>query len=983
MEFVGAILEILSCVSPPVCKYVQYHRKLDENVEKLRRMVRELNSKREDLKATLERECVGGKLPKNEVKDWLQNIERIISNTQAIEEEVDKRKFFSRARLGKLVEDQIQEVNEYYAKGCSFTSLVIDAPESIGLILETTTLAGERNKKTMEEIWKFLMSDNVTKIGVYGMGGVGKTTILKHINNRLQEESKTFNVVIWVTVSQSLDLIELQNKIAGALDQELGEIDDKVKRAGKLSRMLKEKGKFVLILDDVWEELSLEEVGIPEPTEDNGCKLVITTRSRDVCHSMGCAEVRVQPLTEEEALDLFLDKIGHDVLEVPTLKEIVVSVVEECAGLPLAIVTVASCMRGVDKIHEWRNALNELSGNVRSVKGADARVFGQLEFSYNRLKDKKVQHCFLYCALYPEDFTIPKDELIDYWIAEGILDEVETVQAKYDRGHTMLDRLVNSCLLENEERGLCVRMHDLVRGMALRITRESSLFMIKAGIKLQNFPSEEEWEENLEKASLMRNKIKKIPSNMSPNCPSLSALLLQRNLYLRRIPKRFFVHMKGLKILDLSFTRIEELPNSVSDLINLRSLLLRRCRRLKRVPSLEKLSALQYLDFDEAGIEGVPEGLEKLKKLIFLNLNSKKLKKFPDGILPNLHSLFRLSVYWGWKTSSKTVEEAAKLSHQLDSFDAQFRRADDFNIYVKFLGRRGPRSYRLSLKGTDGSVPFLRLSLYLRSVRLHNLHKMEKMVSIINCRIFEREEGIILPKDVQSLSMSAVADLIRLNDVFSGDNEEEAGAYSSLRVIVIGDCRNLKMGFSPQLLPALQNLEIISLDKCFKIEEIITLNDVDSEEEEEEEAALSAGAGAAAEEEEEEEEREEEEEEKEEEEEEEEEAEEEDGKKELGRNTITITLPRLRKLFLVHMRSLKSICSDNGVMVCASLEEIRIRNCPKLKRLSLSLPLLDNGEPSALPALKAIRIEREIWESLEWDEANAKTVLNPYCEFYM
>lgn len=64
--------------------------------------------------------------------------------------------------------------------------------------------------------------------------------------------------------------------------------------------------------------------------------------------------------------------------------------------------------------------------------------------------------------------------------------------------------------------------------------------------------------------------------------------------------------MQGLKILNLSYTNIEVLPNSVSDLTNLRSLLLRRCVRLERVPSLAKPLALQYLDLENTGIKEVP-----------------------------------------------------------------------------------------------------------------------------------------------------------------------------------------------------------------------------------------------------------------------------------------------------------------------------------------------------------------------------------------
>ncbi|KAJ4718620.1 Disease resistance protein [Melia azedarach] len=561
---------------------------------KLRRILQELNNQKEDMEETLKQtQSDQGKKAKKEVSNWLQNVEKIKYETDDIEKEVNKGRYFSRARLGKLVEEKIEEVKEHREKG------------------------------------RVLISNSL--VGVYGMGGIGKTTIMTPINKKLQKEANKFDHVIWVTVSQTLDHIKLQNDIAIALNSNLPREEDKIKRAGKLLQILEGK-LFVLILDDLWEAFPLEEVGIPAPTEDNGCKLVITSRSRGVCRSMGCEEVRVQPLTKEDALNLFLDKVGQ---------------------------------RFGNTIYEWSNALNELSENVRSVKGTDDSIFGRLEFSYNRLKDEKVQHCFLYCALYPEDFKIPKAELIDYWIAEGLLDEVGTVQAKYDRGHTILDRLENWCLLESANDGCNLKVHDLIRDTALRITSKSPLFMEKAGINLRYFPSEEEWKENLQKPSLMWNQFKEIPSNISPNCPSLSALLLQRNV-LRRIPECFFVHMQGLKILDLSHTLIEDLPNSVSDLINLRSLLLRLCFGLRRIPSLEKVSALQYLDFDRTAIERVPEGLEKLKKLISLNLICRRLEEFPSGILPNLHCLLKLRVYFGPSTLRETVKEAAELSNQLD-----------------------------------------------------------------------------------------------------------------------------------------------------------------------------------------------------------------------------------------------------------------------------------------------------------------------------
>ncbi|KAK9229645.1 hypothetical protein WN944_022609 [Citrus x changshan-huyou] len=363
-------------------------------------------------------------------------------------------------------------------------------------------------------------------------------------------------------------------------------------------------------------------------------------------------------------------------------------------------------MRGVYEIHEWRNALNELRGLVRSFNSINADVLGQLEFSYRPLKDKKVQHCFLYCALYPEDFAISKDELIGYWIAEGLIEEVKNVQDKYDRG------------------------------------------------------------------------------------------------------------------------------------------------RLERVPSLAKLLALQCLDLEYTAVKEVPEGMEMLENLVHPTLYSKMLIKFP-------------AVY-------------------------------------------------------NGSVANTRFYSFLRT------REANKSVCFYGCKIYEREGvTIVLPKDVTSLI-----------DVLSKEQGlVNAARFSHLKALWFSYCPNLQKLFLLQLLPALQNLEFLVVQSCKRIEEIVEVNDEETQ-------------------------------------------------KELGTSAITITLPRLKKLWLSFLPELKSVCSDNAVLICISLQEIQITPfCPKLKWLSLRLPLLDNGQPSPPPALEVIKIRKELWESLEWDQANAKEVLNPYGKF--
>lgn len=102
MDLIGPIIEIFKCACPPLCKYVQYHRKLDEKMNDLKRVLDELNRKKKDIEVTLSRaKRDQGKNPSNEVNCWLQNVQRINSEREIIEREVMKKKNFLTCAFGK------------------------------------------------------------------------------------------------------------------------------------------------------------------------------------------------------------------------------------------------------------------------------------------------------------------------------------------------------------------------------------------------------------------------------------------------------------------------------------------------------------------------------------------------------------------------------------------------------------------------------------------------------------------------------------------------------------------------------------------------------------------------------------------------------------------------------------------------------------------------------------------------------------------
>ncbi|KAH7690221.1 P-loop containing nucleoside triphosphate hydrolase protein [Dioscorea alata] len=205
------------------------------------------------------------------------------------------------------------------------------------------------------------MNPEVGKIGVYGMGDVGRKTIMTQIYNELSEKD-VFEIVIWVVVSSSFNEKELQNKIAERLHCQLSSSADLMSRAQVLYGAFRRRRNFVIILDGIWNRVSLQNMGIPEPNRSNGSKVVWTTRFIDVCNSMESErEIKVEGLTDEEAWSLFKDKVGADDVLISTeIQPIAKQVVGECGRLPLALITVGRALRKAHQLSVWRNALQQL-----------------------------------------------------------------------------------------------------------------------------------------------------------------------------------------------------------------------------------------------------------------------------------------------------------------------------------------------------------------------------------------------------------------------------------------------------------------------------------------------------------------------------------------------------------------------------------------------------------------------------------------------
>ncbi|XP_058092066.1 probable disease resistance protein At5g63020 isoform X2 [Magnolia sinica] len=371
-------VEIIQWLWPPLAEQLDYVINAEAHLEALRRAAEEIKCKRKGI----QRDDIDGPLKKrrkltHQAARWIDDSIKIEKEVDSINSEFKHKPMFLNGlctnylyhyKLGKRAVRILIDVKDLKKKAP--LGEVISSPSRPTVVEKQGSLPpGQRtSEQTLEEIWRCLGDEESRIICVYGMGGIGKTTLMKAINNRLVG-TQDFDIVLWVTVSKEFNTEKIQKEIGYQLNLVF---HDSEQKRDKLFAALKNM-KYMLILDDLWCYFNLEEAGIPLPNGQNRCKIVITTRFIQVVNAMEADKhIGVKTLTSEESWNLFCDKAG-DVARLPGIKSLAEEVTKECGGLPLAIITVGRAMRRKDKKELWLDA-------VRSLRGSAPEIPDRIEF---------------------------------------------------------------------------------------------------------------------------------------------------------------------------------------------------------------------------------------------------------------------------------------------------------------------------------------------------------------------------------------------------------------------------------------------------------------------------------------------------------------------------------------------------------------------------------------------------------------------------
>ncbi|KAK7382358.1 hypothetical protein VNO80_01209 [Phaseolus coccineus] len=530
------------------------------------------------------------------VDKWLQDAINDVDNVNQLLKEAKAKRIYCfghcpnwiwQYRVGKKLANKNMYLEKFIAEGRKYVPFdrIATLPSGTLDILSEKCMNFESRQSAYEKLLEAVKNNDVAMIGLYGMGGCGKTTLAMEVM-KLAEAKHYFEKVLFVPISSTVEVRRIQEKIASSLQYTFPETEV-MERAQRLCLRLNQEKNILVILDDVWEKLDFGGIGIPSSEHHKGCKILITTRSEEVCTLMDCQRKIYLPiLTDEEAWTLFQNKalISEDTLD--TLKNLGRLISNECKGLPVAIAAVASSLKGKAETI-WSVALNKLrSSKPINIERGLIDPYKCLQLSYDNLDTKEAKSLFLLCSVFPEDYEIPLETLTRYAIGLGVVGEAHSYEEARSEVVAAKIKLVSSCLLLDEEDEF-VKMHDIVRDVAHLIAKNENK-IIKC---------EEEKDVTIEQNSVRYLWCVKFPNDL--DCSNLEFLYLKTKLEeLNGIFKRMRMlkvlilfndkdgitplstmslkTLTNLRYLDISYYELSDF-SFVSDMKKLQSLLLKGC----------------------------------------------------------------------------------------------------------------------------------------------------------------------------------------------------------------------------------------------------------------------------------------------------------------------------------------------------------------------------------------------------------------------
>ncbi|XP_057742671.1 putative disease resistance protein At3g14460 [Arachis stenosperma] len=467
-------------------------------------------------------------------------------------------------------------------------------------------------------------------IPIVGMGGVGKTTLAKWAYS----VAEGFDLKAWVSISETFDVADITRKTIEEITENSCTLRSLNLLQNVLQKILSRK-KFFIVLDDVWSDDAdkWKQFITPFRCGVKGSTIILTTRNQEVASVVKtCPSFILNELSEEYCWLLFAanacfpESNGN-----PTLEEIGKKIVKKCKGLPLAVATLGRLLQGKDDAKEWNAVLRD---DIWEFPMKDSKIIPALLISYFHLSPY-LKRCFIYCSLFPKDHYFKKNELVLLWMAEDLLRLPKRGESLEEVASECFEELASRLFFKPakypSERYV---MHDLLHDLAVFLAGDFYCRIEELGEQ--------------EKKKVLTRHLSHLPygSLDRPNSKvfklDMKSESLRTSLYINGLlSKESRAKLKYLRVLsfgeldalpgsigklihlrflNLSWTDVETLPESLCNLYNLQTLILYACSNLTMLPDgMHKLMKLRHLVLSGTCLKEMPRGISKLKHMHILD----------------------------------------------------------------------------------------------------------------------------------------------------------------------------------------------------------------------------------------------------------------------------------------------------------------------------------------------------------------------------
>ncbi|MFS7960675.1 putative virus X resistance protein-like, coiled-coil [Helianthus anomalus] len=594
-------------------------------------------------------------------------------------------------RRVKEIQDNKLFANEVFHK----TETFIRCPPSV----EEENVVGFDKEAEKVVGWLKAATDELEVISVVGMGGLGKTTLVKKVYNDSSVQYEFF-IRSWVYVSQVYSTREVFLKILYDVTRENKDMSQwSVETIADELRTRLKDGKYLIVLDDIWTKKAWDDLRIVFPNNRNGSRILITSRNKDVAvHANTSLEpYQLRFLTDDESWELLEKKVFPKGTRCSReLEGLGKQIARKCYGLPLAIVVIAGILKKKDKTRSsWEKVEQKVNTYVAMEPEQCMEV---LALSYNHLP-YDLKACFLYFGVFPEDFEIPVWKLIHIWVAEGFIQRTGDASAEEMAEENLQDLVDRNLILVEKRRAnggiKTCRIHDMLHDMCVKQAEEENFFKEIKGLepsmiklvdpnvfrrvsvhsRVSDYVSTKPDSSHVRSFLCYGKEETVLRSDLItyfPGSYSLLRVLDVLPISFSRFPSIQLVHLRYIALLGT----FEVLPAAISNLWNLQTLIVEtNFRKIEVKADLWKLLQLRHVYTSAASVLPTPSSnSRKGGKDPLVNENLKTMSKVSpnsctDVILartPNLQKLGvrgNLALLLEEKKGICKFDNIAKLSH--------------------------------------------------------------------------------------------------------------------------------------------------------------------------------------------------------------------------------------------------------------------------------------------------------------------------------